>query len=55
MRMLCVYRYTKAPSNEHDPTVTCFVAPNWMGLEKDTWVCTDHGNLSTDSEGDDSY
>ena len=24
-----------------DPTINCMLAPEWMGLEEGTWLCTD--------------
>ena len=42
-----------------DPMITCFLAPEWMGLGSDRWVCSDA--LKSDDKragsdySDDSY
>ena len=42
-----------------DPTINCMLAPEWMGLEEGTWLCTDalksDDKLDVKSYGDNSY
>jgi len=45
-----------------DVTLTCFLAPDWMNLGEDKWVCTDalkaeakHRNGTSKNYGEDSY
>ena len=42
-----------------DPTINCMLAPEWMGLEEGTWLCTDalksEDKLTVDSYGENSY
>ena len=42
-----------------DPTINCMLAPEWMGLEEGTWLCTDalksEDKLTIDSYSENSY
>ena len=42
-----------------DPVITCFLAPEWMNLEAETWLCSDalksEDKRWRSSYGEDSY
>ena len=42
-----------------DPLMTCFLAPEWMGLEPGVWLCSDglksDDKLGRSTYGEDSY
>ena len=42
-----------------DPTINCMLAPEWMGLEEGTWLCTDalksEDKLTVASYSENSY
>ena len=42
-----------------DPVITCFLAPEWMGLSEDAWLCSDslksEDKLDRNSYFEDSY
>ena len=38
-----------------DPCLTCFLAPDWMGVAPDKWVCVPLSRTDAALHADDSY
>jgi len=47
------WHVTEGPSD--DVCTQCFLAPEWMGLAPDAWVCTDSATFKAPLTSEDSY